>query len=391
MYLGTSKITSVEALRQEYDNQIKTIAEVTKRIDEQEAFARQQQQQQQQQQNTDNTTTAPLKPVTVPSHDVLSHEEHRRRSILYQATRNNSFTGTPQYMAPEVIKNRPTRGTCSDMWSLGIMIYQLHTGSLPFNGDSAYLTFQSVLEHNIDWSNLDKPTGDLVRQLLQVDPTKRLGVAVDDRQIHNYDSVIQQHNQEQREQEKYQEELVRKKDEEGEQQYQQKQGGEEQLKPTTRLYTDADVQRFHELTVHTTREGFASIKKHPYFTDIPMIPLTTIPRPTSYTTVPDLELLPDDIPESFFPQLVEAKKRSKDHIQYVDEHGNVIMTASERRKKELERQQRETEEMLEKEFESDFPKMKGNLVEVDEDEDGDDNTAESTPQTTSSSVEDKHQ
>ena len=39
-----------------------------------------------------------------------------------------------EYKAPECFKN--TQGTPADMWSLGVMMYQLTYGSLPFNGKS---------------------------------------------------------------------------------------------------------------------------------------------------------------------------------------------------------------------------------------------------------------
>lgn len=39
-------------------------------------------------------------------------------------------TGTPVYMAPEVFKRE--YGQESDMWSLGMMMYQLLTGRFPF-------------------------------------------------------------------------------------------------------------------------------------------------------------------------------------------------------------------------------------------------------------------
>lgn len=41
--------------------------------------------------------------------------------------------GTPQFMAPEVAANKEY-GTKSDMWSIGVLLYVLLCGKLPFVG-----------------------------------------------------------------------------------------------------------------------------------------------------------------------------------------------------------------------------------------------------------------
>ncbi|HSL18829.1 MAG TPA: serine/threonine-protein kinase, partial [Methylomirabilota bacterium] len=45
--------------------------------------------------------------------------------------------GTPRFMAPEQLRGEPPTAAC-DLYSLGITMYQLLTGRLPFDGDSAY-------------------------------------------------------------------------------------------------------------------------------------------------------------------------------------------------------------------------------------------------------------
>ena len=43
-----------------------------------------------------------------------------------------SFCGTPPFMAPELTKKVPYNGAAVDVWALGIMLYQMIVGKLPF-------------------------------------------------------------------------------------------------------------------------------------------------------------------------------------------------------------------------------------------------------------------
>ena len=50
-------------------------------------------------------------------------------------TRTGVVLGTPSFMSPEQLQGRPVTGR-SDLFSLGVSLYQLLTGQLPFRGDS---------------------------------------------------------------------------------------------------------------------------------------------------------------------------------------------------------------------------------------------------------------
>lgn len=59
------------------------------------------------------------------------------RTITQQAARNNQIDGTPQYIAPEIVMGRaPTPS--ADLFSVGMMLYELVTGSPAVDGDNVY-------------------------------------------------------------------------------------------------------------------------------------------------------------------------------------------------------------------------------------------------------------
>ena len=65
-------------------------------------------------------------------------------------TKTGMVLGTPSYMSPEQIAGKKVDGR-SDLFSLGVMLYQMCTGSLPFTGDSmATLMFKIANEEHPD-------------------------------------------------------------------------------------------------------------------------------------------------------------------------------------------------------------------------------------------------
>ncbi|PHT36719.1 Serine/threonine-protein kinase KIPK [Capsicum baccatum] len=91
--------------------------------------------------------------------------------------RSNSFVGTHEYLAPEIIKGEG-HGSAVDWWTLGVFLYELLYGKTPFKGAGNEETLANVVMQNLrfpDSQIVSFQARDLIRGLLVKDPENRLG------------------------------------------------------------------------------------------------------------------------------------------------------------------------------------------------------------------------
>ena len=89
----------------------------------------------------------------------IKFEPHTDQKTI-EIVKKQKFVGTVEYMPPEIInynindKNNIKIAEYSDIWSLGITLFQLLTGNTPFNDKTDYLIFQNISQGKINESLL---------------------------------------------------------------------------------------------------------------------------------------------------------------------------------------------------------------------------------------------
>ncbi len=98
-------------------------------------------------------------------------------TLAEHAEEDGQLAGTPQYMAPEYIETRQ-RQTVSDVFSLGLIFYQLLTGRLAVDGEDVYQLLYAIAHQPIDPPSRHNPKIDerldaLIMKALEKDPRAR--------------------------------------------------------------------------------------------------------------------------------------------------------------------------------------------------------------------------
>jgi serine/threonine protein kinase/tetratricopeptide (TPR) repeat protein len=86
--------------------------------------------------------------------------------IVTEPTKPGMVMGTPAYMSPEQAAGKPVDRR-ADIWSFGVVVWELLTGHRLFHGETPSHTLAEVLQGTIDFSKLPQTTPATIRELMR--------------------------------------------------------------------------------------------------------------------------------------------------------------------------------------------------------------------------------
>nr|XP_031545768.1 NUAK family SNF1-like kinase 2 isoform X3 [Vicugna pacos] len=94
-------------------------------------------------------------------------------NLYHQGKFLQTFCGSPLYASPEIVNGKPYTGPEVDSWSLGVLLYILVHGTMPFDGQDHKTLVKQI--SNGAYRQPPKPSDacGLIRWLLMVNPTRR--------------------------------------------------------------------------------------------------------------------------------------------------------------------------------------------------------------------------
>lgn len=101
-----------------------------------------------------------------------------------QLTRTGSLLGTPSYMSPEQARGRGTVDHRADIYSMGVVLYNMLSGSLPFVGESYNDLIVNILTEPAKppteaYPDFPSDAEPIVMRLLEKDPEARFGTCME--------------------------------------------------------------------------------------------------------------------------------------------------------------------------------------------------------------------
>ncbi len=97
-------------------------------------------------------------------------------NYIQEDEKRTTVCGTPIYLAPEIIKEKG-HDEKVDIWCIGVLLFELATGTVPFPGNDIETLESNILKLKIQWpKDINIDAKNLISKILKLDPNARISL-----------------------------------------------------------------------------------------------------------------------------------------------------------------------------------------------------------------------
>ena len=95
-------------------------------------------------------------------------------NYIQEGEKRTTVCGTPIYLAPEILEEK-AHNEAVDIWCIGVLLFELVTAQVPFQGNDIDTLKENILKLKITWpKDINTDAKNLIMKILKLDPKQRL-------------------------------------------------------------------------------------------------------------------------------------------------------------------------------------------------------------------------